>query len=630
MSGGSRLSAPLWVVGLLRRLPLRRRGPLFILCGLLLIFTVFGGFSIFSLRRSSELATEWTMRSAHVAAQRLDHEIELEQNGVERLARWPGVASTLELLWWGRTDIAPPWVTLNFLASDPEDFGACVFVTDPQGTVLWTKPPGLGLLNRDLSIYPEVRAALADKATRTSDLLPASFWPEPHVLISSAIQSTEGGAVGLVGTVVGAERLRRGELFGAGEGIAPEAVLADTYVVDAAGGIVTSTDPGRLFTQVDDDFLRARAASEATGFSTRRGDRVLAAHQLAVVPWHVVIEQPVSSVYKDVYLLERNLAILAVLLTLLALIVWLPFVGSFVGPIHALTVESQRIASGDLSHPVPRDGHDEVSTLAESFENMRRQLLDAKDNLEKQVVELTEMNRLKAEFIATLSHEFRTPMHIMRGYIDLILDGDFGPVPEELREPLGAVVRQFGSLWMLLESCLELVKFNAGKQQTSKTKFDLNRLVCDVMEDLAPRLQEKSLDAAVRLPEGPRWIASDEAKVERILCNLVGNAVKFTDAGKIEVWSEVGPLPEMVTVHVRDTGIGISDSDQKIIFERFRQVDGTSTRRFDGLGLGLSIASELAEMLGGSITVSSAPGAGSTFSLILPQVLSDAAGIQTA
>ena len=630
MSGGLRLSPPAWTVGVLRSLPLIRRGVLLILCGLVLVFSVFGSFSIFSLRKSSELASKWTLRSAHVAAQRLDHQIEHDQKGVERLARWPGIAAALELLWWGRTDIAPPWVTLNFLASDPHDFGACVFVTDPLGVVLWTKPAGLGLLNRDLSGSAEIRAALEGNATHTSGLLRDGFWPEPHVLITTAVQTPEGVTVGLVGTVIGAEQLRAGELFGEVEGIAHEADLADAYVVDAAGEIVTSTDPARAFGRVNGVFERARAAERENGFSVQDGDRMVAAHPLTAVPWHVVLEQPVRSLYKDVYLLERNLAILAVVLTLLALIVWMPFVESFIRPIQALTVESERIAAGDLSHPIPREGRDEVSTLAESLDHMRRQLLDDKRSLERRVIELAEMNRLKTEFIATLSHEFRTPMHIMRGYLDLIAEGEFGPVPESLREPLTTVLRQFGSLWDTLESCLELAKLDAGKQHTQRTNFDLNRLVIEVMEDFAPQLQEKGLNASVRMRGDPCWIASDEAKVRRILGNLIGNAAKFTDAGKIEVWTEVAPLPGTVTLHVRDTGIGISDHDQKAIFERFRQVDGSSTRRFDGMGLGLSIARELAGLLGGSITVSSTPGVGSTFSLILPQVLCCDRGAQAA
>lgn len=612
------LSAPPVVVRILRLLPLKARGGLFILCGLLLVFAVFGGFSVFTLRRSAERATEWTLRSAQVAAEQIEFHLRHHREGVETLARWPGIASTIESLQSGRTDVSPPWVTLYYLSSDTHDYTDCVFVTDKQGTVMWTKPAGLGLLNQNLIQYADVRAALEGGEPRTSNLLQDDFWPEPHILVTTAIRNAQNAVIGVVGNVVGATRLKQGELFAEVSSVLGEARSDESFVVDAEGVIVTATDPRRVFTRADEALLRVRSERGRNAFSVELGDKMMALHPLGTPGWHVVVAQPSRSLYSDVYQLERKLAILAIGLTMFALVVWIPFVESFINPIRNLTDESDRIAAGDLSHPITDDGRDEIAKLSRSLDDMRLQIREDQEHLKDQLVKLGEVNRLKTEFIATLSHEFRTPMHIMHGYLDLIREGTFGEVPKSILEPLDAVDRQYATLWEIVESCLDLAQIDAGKDHVILKTFDLNAIVREVISDFLPQLREKGLGTQLRLLDDECRVTSDEVKIKRILHSLVSNAMKFTDTGAIEVAVHVSPHPSTVMLSVRDTGIGIAEKDHQIIFERFRQVDGSARRRFGGVGLGLSIASELAGLLGGTITVKSKVQAGSTFSLVLP------------
>lgn len=602
----------------LRRITLVGRGALFVLGGLFLVCVIFGAFSIFSVRKSSERVTDWALRSAQVAAERLSYHLSHEQDGVRHIARWPGIASSLELLQAGQTSVAPPWITLHYLASDEHDFGDCVFVTDRKGTVLWTKPPGLGLLGKNVAGETEVRAALEHGSTTTSGVIGNGLWSEPHILTVTSIQNSRQEIIGVVGNIIGADRLKGGELFRELQGLIKEIAPRETYVVDERGFVITSTNRHRVFSHIRDQSLLARVRQRQTTFSVLDGGVVQVVQPLPLVRWSLVLEQASEDIYRDAYRLGRNLAILGLVLTALASLVWFPLTYSFISPVRGLQNEAERIASGDLSHPISSDGHDEIAMLAASLENMRGQLQGQQARVQAQVTELAELNRLKSEFIANLSHEFRTPIHIMRGYTDLVREGAFGDVPAKLREPMDAIARQYEWLWQIFESCLRLARIDEGKERVYLTDFDLSELVREVAHELTPRFEAAQLRAPVHVPDACQ-VRSDVGKVRQILLNLIDNAVKFTKHGEVETALEEVPGNGAVILRVRDTGIGISAADQKIIFDRFRQVDGSSIRRHGGIGLGLSLVKELVALLGGTISVDSRVGAGSTFSVTLPR-----------
>jgi len=602
----------------LRSVSLVKRGALFVLGGLLLTCTVFGAFSVFSMNKSAERVTDWALRAAHITAERLSYHLKHEQDGVEHIARWPGIAASLERLQAGQISMAPPWVTLHFLASDEHDFGDCVFVTDRKGIVLWTKPPGLGLVSKNAAVNTEVRTALEGGSTLTSGLLHDGFWPEPHILTVTPIRNARQEIIGVVGNIFGAERLKAGDLLRELHGLTREIAPRSIYVVDRAGLVVTSTKPQLVFSQVRDQSLLAHLRQREATFSVLDSGVVQVVQPLALVGWSLVLEQATEDVYRDARRLGRNLTFLGLLLAVLASLVWFPLTSTIINPVMALQNEAARIASGDLSHRIASDGNDELTRLADSLEHMREQLRHQQAWSESQMAALTEANRLKSEFIATLSHEFRTPIHIMRGYTDLLKEGAFGEVPERLQEPVAVISRQYEWLWQIFESCLRLARIDERKEPVHIAEFDLSELVREVICEFGPRFEAGHLRTPTRIPSVCQ-VESDPGKVRQILVNLIDNAIEFTAYGEVEIGLEEAPEAGAVILRVRDTGIGISEADQAVIFDRFRQVDGSATRKHKGLGLGLSLVRELVKLLGGTVEVESQVGVGSTFSVNLPR-----------
>ena len=237
--------------------------------------------------------------------------------------------------------------------------------------------------------------------------------------------------------------------------------------------------------------------------------------------------------------------------------------------------------------------------------------------LKQQRDQLQEMNRLKSEFLARVSHELRTPLNAIIGYAELIGDEIYGPITPAQAEALQSVDESGRSLLDLINQILDLAKIESGKMAVHLAELDVVALIQGVLAEADALTKDRPyrviLDAPERLP-----LRTDGAKIKQIVSNLVTNAIKFTREGEVRVTARAEP-GFGCTIEVRDTGIGIRSEDMKIIFEEFRQVDGSSTREFGGSGLGLAIAKRFAELLGGFIAVESAPGVGSTFTLHLPR-----------
>lgn len=626
MKGRPRLlSPPRFVVTILRTLPLKVRGGLFILCGLILVFLVFGGFSIYSVSLSAERARQVTQDSLQAAAQRLDGRLEDFRSGVERVAGWPGIAEALELMQSGRTDVSPPWIALHFLVSDPHEFGDLTFVTDRRGSVQWTKPPGRGMLNRVMGTYGGLRRVLEGAGTQVSDLHMDEFWIEPHVLISTAIRNADKQLVGTIGTIVGAGSLKSGELFRELSRAAEEAGASLAYVVSRDGSVVVATNPRMVLTTADAALLRDRAAHPGAPFSVVRDGLLTAVQPLSQDGWSVVFEKPEERIFGETRRLAWQLVGAAIVLGVFALVVWVPFVESFVDPIRELGRESERIAAGDLSRPIPVEGRDEITDLAALLDRMRQGIEADHRTLKNQLERLAEADRLKNQFVASVTHELRTPLHIMRGHLDLILEGRYGEVPEHLRKPVEAAARQYGAVRDLVESCLTLVCLEAGQEVPVAERFDLCKLVRELGDDFAPAFAGKELAFECVVPAVPCEVFTDPGRVRRILSVLVSNALKFTERGEVTVGLAASGR-EQVVVRVSDTGAGIRDEDRALVFERFRKGNGGAEHGVAGVGLGLSVAQGLARLLGGEITLDSVAGRGSTFSLILPRTYAASGG----
>ncbi|WP_107309361.1 HAMP domain-containing protein [Streptomyces sp. TP-A0356] len=264
---------------------------------------------------------------------------------------------------------------------------------------------------------------------------------------------------------------------------------------------------------------------------------------------------------------------------------------------------------------------------------------EARQVLEERAEQLAVSMRYKSEFLANMSHELRTPLNSLLILAKLLADnaeGNLSPKQVEFAETIHGA----GSdLLQLINDILDLSKVEAGKMDVSPTRIALVQLVDYVEATFRPLTAEKGLDFSVRVsPELPATLHTDEQRLLQVLRNLLSNAVKFTDTGAVELvirpagsdvpmaireqLLEAGALrdpdAELIAFSVADTGIGIAASKMRVIFEAFKQADGTTSRKYGGTGLGLSISREIARLLGGEIHAQSEPGRGSTFTLYLP------------
>jgi len=222
----------------------------------------------------------------------------------------------------------------------------------------------------------------------------------------------------------------------------------------------------------------------------------------------------------------------------------------------------------------------------------------------------------KSEFLANMSHELRTPLNAILGYTELILDNIYGDVPEKIREVLERLTKNGRHLLGLINDVLDISKMEAGQLTLSLNDYSMEGLVQTLFTSVEALATEKNLELNVKVPIDLTTAKGDEQRIAQVLLNLLGNAIKFTEEGEVGV--EVVISNESFLVSVSDTGPGLSEADQKKIFEEFHQADGSSTREKGGTGLGLSIAKRIVEMHGGSIWVESILGKGSIFWFTLP------------
>jgi PAS domain S-box-containing protein len=264
--------------------------------------------------------------------------------------------------------------------------------------------------------------------------------------------------------------------------------------------------------------------------------------------------------------------------------------------------------------------YDELKTFSSQLEERIRaataDLAEQNTRLQWQSRELEKANRLKSEFLASMSHELRTPINALIGYASLMLDRIYGDLTPRQEEGLNRIQGAAQHLLALINDILDLAKIEAGRMPLHLDDVTLSDIVTEISQQIEPLVKKKSLSFNVEMPPKPLTLHTDRTKVKQILLNLLSNAVKFTHKGGI--WVTVSKDEEDLRFDVRDTGIGIKESDIDSMWEDFRQVDQSRTREFGGTGLGLSITRKLVDALGGHVFAESVFGKGSTFTVVLP------------
>ena len=236
--------------------------------------------------------------------------------------------------------------------------------------------------------------------------------------------------------------------------------------------------------------------------------------------------------------------------------------------------------------------------------------------IEEKGRQLAEASQHKSQFLANMSHELRTPLNAILGYTDLILDDIYGAAPPAMREVLERVGANGRHLLGLINDVLDLSKIEAGQLVLSLQDYSIKGLIQGVYTAIEPLATTKNLALTLDIPQGLPPAHGDERRLSQVLLNLVGNALKFTDAGEIKIGARAADGSFTISVH--DTGPGIAPADQGKIFEEFQQAENSATRKKGGTGLGLAISKRIIEMHGGFIWVESELGHGSPFSFTLP------------
>ena len=275
-------------------------------------------------------------------------------------------------------------------------------------------------------------------------------------------------------------------------------------------------------------------------------------------------------------------------------------------PIHELERGMEGVADGSFDYKLrlSRDRRDEFGRLAASFEQMTKQL--------------AELDKLKAEFVSVASHELKTPVNVLLGYVQLLDEGVYGPLSEQQREVLQTLESQIQALGRLVKQLLDISRFEAGGGKLELRRVQLG----EFLDQLEQAFQVLALQRGIRftvqredgLPEEVTW---DPDRMNEVMGNLLSNAFKFTERGG-EVELTAAPVDDAVQMEVRDTGAGIPPEQLPHIFEKFFQADNQSSASSKGSGLGLAISKPIVEAHRGSIHCESTPGVGTTFAVVLP------------
>lgn len=369
--------------------------------------------------------------------------------------------------------------------------------------------------------------------------------------------------------------------------------------------------------------------------------------------WRVFVELPIAEAYASIDAsILRSLLVLAGLLGC-AMVVALLLSRRMIIPIETLMRGAARIGAGDLDSRLAIRTGDELEALGGEFNRMAAQLKESYATLERKVLERTAelgqardqalaehaaaqrareaaelASEAKSRFLAVVSHELRTPLNGVMGVLQLL---DDGRLKAAQRRHLMTAAVSGETLIALIDAILEYARLDAGTEVLDRRIFHLGQLIAAAADLLRPQAAAKGLILAVNVaPSAAHHVSGDAVRLNRVLLNLLGNAVKFTETGRIDItaaledddvhkhFAQKKDAQAWLRLSVRDTGIGIASDMQARIFEDFVQADDSIARRFGGTGLGLAISRRLARLMGGELSVESALGKGSTFTLCVP------------
>jgi signal transduction histidine kinase len=395
-------------------------------------------------------------------------------------------------------------------------------------------------------------------------------------------------------------------------------------------------------------------AGDYIGHRAGVGEVIASEATLPGTPWVFALEAPVASVLAEPQATLRRLGMINLVIALVGVLAAWLVSRRITYPLVRLISASDSIARGeyDVRMPPRADGgtRNEVARLSATFNRMAEEIERSHRELERQVNEALSVseqlelaneelqrtsadareardaamqaNRAKGDFLAVMSHELRTPLNAIGGYADILQLGIYGDVTPKQKDALARIMRSQQMLLSLINDVLNFAKLDAGQVQYRMTNVPLDTVLAQAEPLVAPQLDAKALRYQFERCDPALVVRADREKLMQIVLNLLSNAIKFTASeGSIRLTCDADA--SWVRIHVHDTGLGIPHDRLESIFDPFVQVDRALNRPHEGVGLGLSISRDLAQGMGGTLTVRSEVGEGSTFTLRLRRGVTD-------
>ncbi|MFP4219832.1 MAG: response regulator [Phormidium sp.] len=453
----------------------------------------------------------------------------------------------------------------------------------------------------------------------------------------------------------------------------------ETFIVDQQGQLIATstsdppfseddTNPTRLYASESSNDLIQETASyllgELGGFvrvDDIRQERFTLegeSHLVQVRPfedewglnWSIVVVIPEGDFMERIHANTRNTLLLCGLALVISTAIGAVTARWVVSPLQQLKESAQALSQGQWQHPVPEHRHDEIGDLARSFRRMATQLQEYFRDLQAKNEQMQRLDKLKDEFLANTSHELRTPLNGTIGIAESLLDGVAGPLNPAQQNNLSLIIQSCYRLNTLVNDILDFSKLRHKQIHLQPQPVGLREIVESVLNLCQSLVSRKNVQLINAISPQLPWAYADENRLQQILYNLVGNAIKFTEEGFVGISAIYSQESELQTtnsadrlglqlniqedstlaaqeamggyllVTVSDTGIGIPADKHQSIFESFEQADGSTSRDYGGTGLGLAVTKQLVELHGGTLTVQSIVGKGSQFTFSLPVV----------